>query len=262
MMQLSQLCSMILRWIGKRVPDVKYIRAIPNILLRPINNYIGSKDQRIVNVLGFKMALNPKECVDIALFLSPQLYDHKEITFIHKKFSNDCVFLDIGANIGFWSLYFSYFYPKARIISIEANPITFDILKKNININNFNISAFNVGVADKSGTMSLYCNNSGNRGGDTFVYNSANRDNIISVNVKTLFEILLDAKIEKIDVMKMDIEGMELIVLRKFFSEARPEIWPRFICLETSHDDTLRSFIIEFGYRVIFTTRENAIFER
>lgn len=140
--------------------------------------------------------------------------------------------------------------------------MTFEILKKNIELNRSNITAVQAGVADKSGMMSLYCNNSGNRGGDSFSCKFSNRDNVISVHVKTLSEILLDSKIEKIDVMKMDIEGMELIVLQHFFSEVRREIWPRFICLETVHDHNLSSFILEFGYKVVLTTKENAIYER
>ena len=42
------------------------------------------------------------------------------------------VIVDIGANIGFFTLYGHINYPKSRIIAVEANPINFNIFKNNI----------------------------------------------------------------------------------------------------------------------------------
>jgi len=92
------LIKTLLRLIGRAVPDIRFVRAIPNRILKPLHKALGF-DGGIVNVLGFQMRLDPNECVDGWLWFSPHLYDRIEIDFLMKHFPNDGVFLDVGANI-------------------------------------------------------------------------------------------------------------------------------------------------------------------
>lgn len=39
--------------------------------------------------------------------------------------------MDVGANIGFWSLRFAHAFPQANVLAIEANPNTFQVLREN-----------------------------------------------------------------------------------------------------------------------------------
>jgi FkbM family methyltransferase len=251
----------LLRLIGQHIPNISLVRAIPNRILKPIHLQF-NRDIRVVDVLGFKMKLDPAECVDGNLYFSPQLYDKNEIMYLIKKMPKDGVFVDVGGNIGFWGLYFSSILPKSKIFVIEANPDTCNVLRENISLNRFsNITLINVGVSDECGKMDLWCNDDGNRGADSFLGVDIDMKRSISVIVKPLFQVLLEAGASRMDVMKIDIEGFELKVLTKFFLDAPHELWPRFICVEVSHDNNVIFALENLGYKNLIAVGENCVFE-
>lgn len=251
----------LLRLVGHHVPDIRYIRAIPNRILKPLHMALGL-GSGVVEVMSFKMKLNPQECVDGWLWFSPHLYDRVEIGFLLKHFPPDGVFLDVGANIGFWSLRFAHANPGARVFTIEANPLTFQVLNENIELNHLeNVVSLQVGVSDSVGELSLYCNITGNRGGDSFSSYAEGRENAVKVGVKPLANIFREAGITKVDVMKMDIEGFEERVLRTFFQEASRSSWPRYICAEILHAPEIVKLLQKKGYQVCVRSRENSVFK-
>jgi FkbM family methyltransferase len=257
----QNVISGLLRWLGRQTPNIRYVRAISNRLLKPLHSVLGFEGG-VVDVLGFKMRLEPKECVDGNLWFAPHLYDRAEISFLLERMPQDGVFVDVGANIGFWSLYFAHVFPLAKICAIEANPATFLVLRENIEINAFrNIMAFHVGVSDNVGELPLYCNDTGNRGGDSFADYADNRNRCVMVAVKPLANILASAGIERVDVMKMDIEGFEERVLTRFFAEAPRGLWPHFICAEVSHVPKVVSLLQKVGYRLALSATENCVLE-
>ncbi len=251
----------LLRWVGHRVPDIRYVRAIPNQILMRLHNSM-RLNGGLVDVLGFKMRLDPRECVDAQLWFAPHLYDKREIDFLFQRFPQTGVFLDVGANVGFWSLRFSQAFPSASIYSIEANPSTFQLLQENIHVNNFtNIKPLNVGVSDDFGELPLYCNDTGNRGGDSFVVGSDHRKRTVIVTVKPLYAIITDLHVKTIDVLKMDIEGLEEKVINQFLVDAPVNLWPRLICAEISHAPSVMESLEAVGYRLALKARENRIYE-
>ena len=209
------------------------------------------------------MRLEPRECVDGNLWFAPHLYDRAEISFLKARMPKDGVFVDIGANVGFWTLYFSGAFPLARICSVEANPSTFQLLRENIEINGFqNIITVQGGVSDDVGELPLYCNDTGNRGGDSFADYACRRSRRVMVDVRPLAEILIAVGLERVDAMKLDIEGFEEKVLTRFFANAPCALWPRLICAEVTHLPNIASVLRSMGYRLALSARENCVFER
>jgi len=250
----------LLRWIGRKTPNIPYVRAIPNRLLKPLHLTFGMEGG-VVEVLGFRMHLEPNECVDGNLWFAPHLYDRDEIRFLIQQMPEDGIFVDVGANIGFWSLYFSHFYPRSRICAIEANPETFSVLLENIKINAFhNIIPIHVGVSDNTGELPLYCNDRDNRGADSFADYANNKARYVLVAVKPLVPILVAAGVTRIDVLKMDIEGFEARVLVRFFAEAPRRLWPSFICVEVSHVPQVVPLLQKRGYCIVLSSGENCVF--
>jgi len=226
-----------------------------------LHNSIGLKGG-LVDVLGFKMRLDPRECVDAQLWFAPHLYDKPEIDFLCQRFPQTGVFLDVGANIGFWSLRFSQLFPSARIYAMEPNPSTFQVLQENVDVNNFtNIETLNVGVSEDFGELPLYCNDTGNRGGDSFVLGAGHRKRTVIVTVKPLYAIIADCDIKSIDLLKMDIEGFEEKVINRLFLEVPHNLWPRLICVEISHVPSVMELLESVGYRLVLKARENRIYE-
>lgn len=257
---IKNILRRILRTIGKLTPNVRYVRAIPNLILKPIHTRLGLGGG-VVDVMGFRMLLDPAECVDAQLWFAPEAYDSTELKFLTAHYKGG-TFLDIGSNIGFWSLYFRHNFPAAQIHAIEANPETYKILKKNVELNNANnIRCHNFGVAGSQGVLPLYLNKTGNRGGDSLSSHEPDRPKTY-IQVRKLSSYLHEAGISEIELIKMDIEGMEMEVLEDLFSNASPTHQPKLICAETTHSDAITSFLQKNGYSIVCKAKENTIFEK
>lgn len=93
------------------------------------------------------------------ILFMPKYFEYEERALLDKVLQDDCTFIDIGANSGFYILFASKFItePKGVILALEPNAITFEWLKTNIEIDGLNqrILALPIGVADHSGEFSL-----------------------------------------------------------------------------------------------------------
>jgi FkbM family methyltransferase len=143
---------------------------------------------------------------------------------------NGQTILDIGANQGFYTMRAKYYAPQSRILAFEPNPCEYAMLQKNIAGNNLDgVEAVRraVGVESSEITMEIVPQ-IGPIGGrsvriperkwmkDEFV-------KTISVQSVSLDEILETYNIGSVDILKMDVEGMELDILSHFH---------RFACVE------------------------------
>jgi FkbM family methyltransferase len=118
----------------------------------------------------------------------------------------DITLLDIGANIGLFSM---YAYPMCKTIhAIEPCKEHCDTIKKNMDYNGIkNVNIHQIAIANKNGEMTLH--HSDNKtahnllvGGDGEV-----------VKTKTLDVFFEENKIKHVDFIKLDIEGSEFEVL-------------------------------------------------
>jgi FkbM family methyltransferase len=189
------------------------------------------RDAVEADVLGFRMKLEPAECIDGGLLFYPHLYEHHEIAFLKRNLRSGDVFLDIGANIGFYSLIASPIVGnQGMVLAIEADPYNYQKLIMNLKVNNIeNVQALNVGVSDKEEILRLGLNVTGNRGGNSFLSTSKHG---IHVNCHPLSALLKNNHIEKIGGAKFDIEGFEFRVLDGFFNDADHSLYPNFIIIE------------------------------
>jgi FkbM family methyltransferase len=126
--------------------------------------------------------------------------------------SQDIV-LDIGAQVGIFSVFASKFAKEGKIFSFEPVPENFEGLKENIRINDSkNITPLQVAISDRKGTKNLFI--SENSGGHSF-YESISRGSGKKVKVSTisLNDFIKENKIKKVDYLKMDCEGAEYSIL-------------------------------------------------
>lgn len=134
-----------------------------------------------------------------------KLHETDEMLFILRSLREEDLFVDIGANIGSYSILASGVV-GAKTISFEPIPSTFEYLTKNLLINNLTskVNAICMGLSDKVGKLNFTSNL------DTV--NHITRDDIsaISVPVSTLNLILKD---NHPTIIKIDVEGYEIPVL-------------------------------------------------
>jgi FkbM family methyltransferase len=249
--------------IGRCLPRWPHASAVVNRLLKPL--YLRKRRKDVwSDVHGFPMRLDPHECIEGNLLFCPQLYEHKEIAFLRKHLQPGDVFVDVGANIGLFSLVGSRAVgERGRVVAIEPDPVNFSRLDEHIRRNDVgNIQTLCCGVSDREEILPLGINTSGNRGGSSFL--SRGRETV-PVRCHPLYELLLQNGIARIDAMKIDIEGMEYQELKQFFHRAPPEMIPRFVIAEQMPSPTkcgnsdIARLLREFDYRVEFRTVDNYV---
>ena len=123
------------------------------------------------------------------------------------------VIIDAGSNIGLSVIYFAEKYPSARIIAIEPEDSNYKLLKKNTE-GYSNIHLIKAGVWNSVGESTILMGEGGRK--DGFVVGTENDyQNIKTLkkvgNIKTVTidKILHDFNFEKVDILKIDIEGSE-----------------------------------------------------
>ena len=124
------------------------------------------------------------------------------------------VILDVGANIGLAALYFRAQYPDAEIVAIEPDPQTFAKLERNLG-DDPRIRPVNVAVAAEPGELQLF------RPTGYSIASSLKRDEpdqgeYARVRAETLDGLCTELSLDRIDLVKLDVEGAELEAFRGF----------------------------------------------
>lgn len=181
---------------------------INKLLLLVIPEYIEKGKSRIY--------LNSEDpVISSALFFG--IYENAETVFLKRNLGEKDLFIDVGANIGYYSVMaLEKIGDGGIILSIEPEPKSYEILQKNIAINNGDgISRlFSFALSDKLGKQNLYL--SKDNKGDNRLFDFNEGGDIIEIETTTL-DLLLDK--ECIDIsnrktfIKIDVQGGEGNVL-------------------------------------------------
>lgn len=220
-----------------------------------------------VERFGARMRLHPynNNCEKKVLF-TPQFFDPEELAFLKSRLEGGFTFLDIGANIGAYALFVAALAgPRARILAVEPQPDVFDRLTYNIAQNPFGtVKAVACAVADKAGELTLFVDPR-NRGESSLKIVGTNEGARIRVPAVTLLDLARSEGIDRIDAIKLDVEGAEDLILEPFLREAPAALHPKFLLVEDGTDQwqiDLPALLERHGYRRILRTRLNLIFER
>jgi FkbM family methyltransferase len=116
------------------------------------------------------------------------------------------VIFDLGSNVGGALLYFSLKYPEAKIFGFEPDPVNFERLQKNI-ISLPNVKIFNMAVAGENGVRNFFVYP--DKGISSSLTQRIEGQQPVSVITKNLDSLIIDLKLEKIDLLKIDVEGAE-----------------------------------------------------
>ncbi len=163
---------------------------------------------------NFYMLLNPTEHIQQQLFWYG-CYE-KELGDLLKKMlrAND-VFIDIGANIGYFSLLSANISPSVKVISFEPVKALFEKLNENISINdNKNILTINAAIGEVNEQRELFLSDTDNLGMSSFQQPENYSGRKEKVQVMVFDDWFKTSGLTKIDLIKLDIEGSELAALK------------------------------------------------
>ncbi|TCT12683.1 FkbM family methyltransferase [Tepidamorphus gemmatus] len=245
-------------WLGKRCAFLA--RRLAMMTFR------GSLD---VEVFGQRMRLYPFNNVsEKRILFTPQFFDPLERQLLAGRIGADFVFIDIGANIGAYSLFVAGLAGHgARILAIEPQPDVFERLVANISLNpSGTVKAIGCALADREGEMTLFLATR-NKGESSVKFQGAPLEEGQSVQVpaRTLLGLIEDEGLDHIDAIKIDVEGAEDLILIPFLRDAPPRLLPRLFIVENARGRWQTDCIAELeamGYAIIAETRLNVVLER
>ena len=146
-------------------------------------------------------------------------YESKSVNIVRKWHVGSAVGIDIGANIGLFSLQAinPEMNPDAKILAFEPNPLTFSRLQLTIEENSLsnNIVAFPLAISENTELAKFSLHSDILCSGDgIFDTGRAGLSKNIIVHVTTLDSLNNIFGLKRLDWIKIDVEGAELLVLR------------------------------------------------
>lgn len=221
---------------------------------------------------GNKMYLDPSDIGLSKELLLSGTREELQTKIIKEMVKKGMVVLEIGANLGYYALIEASIIGKeGKIYAIEPVPRNFEILNKNIDINGYRdtVDTFCVAASSQCGTSVIKLTEESNRNTmlhDSNIMSDWMRNHVIEekmvgdleVNTITIDEFLKDK--EKIDMLRMDIEGYEVEAF-KGMSDTLKNVDSLIIALEVhpqlfkNPQDTigkLMSELIQLGFEPMY----------
>ena len=183
-----------------------------------------------------------KNCKEITRALRENRMFHPEIMgWIENHIHSDSTFIDIGSNIGIYSIYIAKKYKNTHTISVEAHPEVFGLLKENKNLNNIdNMDVVNLAASNVDGDI---------------------------LKMSSLVEPIKEFRGKPVSVIKIDVQGYDYYALlgcENIIKQYKPVIiieWEQEMIpdknINFSH---LENYMNKFGYKLTKSYNKDFLF--
>lgn len=163
----------------------------------------------VTDVLGHRMRLDATDRGELAIH---GIYEPLATDLVRSEIKPGDVVLDVGANIGYYTLIFARCVgTKGRVFAFEPEPGNFALLQENVAANGYrNVTLARLAVSDRAGRAQLYVDR--DNAGDCRMYDSHDRRPSVDIETIRLDDHL--ASLDRLDLIKMDIQGAEPAALR------------------------------------------------
>lgn len=169
-------------------------------------------------------------------------YEKEDSEMIYKLISPESHIIDIGANIGWYTLHIARMLTSGSIHCFEPIPETFQKLQDNIQINGLsNIVCNPIALSEKKQQLSFYYNPK--QTGASSSRNITENDEVVKLELDsiTLDDYVAMKQLTQIDFIKCDVEGAELFVFQgasHVLTTFKPVVFT----------EMLRKWAAKFGY--------------
>jgi FkbM family methyltransferase len=230
-------------------------------VFKPLDLFHGVKKNIQINGSNFQLHID--DWVQQNVFFLGE-YEPAELKAIKPYLKEDSVFIDVGANFGWYSLFSSFVIGnQGKVIAFEPFPENFRRLSQNISLNpNRKIIAENLAVGQQKGSLDLFYNNQEQNLG-MVSKNATPNSRKKNVPMIAFDDYVSDNKIDKIDFIKIDIEGAELQALmgmKEVLRKLKPVLLVE-ILKEQNDRNSILSFLSGLGYQQFYITNDGAISE-
>lgn len=193
------------------------------------------------------------------------LYEPETISLFKKIVKPGMTIIDVGAHIGYYARIASELVGgSGTVYAFEADPENFILLQKNIGRLK-NIKSYRLAISDKTGQIDFY--HYDEKSGVGSVLPNVPLDfkkTKISVRAANLDSFLQKNDVNKVDIIKMDIEGGEYAALqgmKKILSENKNlaliiEFAPAWVRAAGNTPLNFLNFIESFGFQIFAITKQ------
>jgi len=208
----------LIAWVFKITFKIKFFRhyyfALYKRLFRPYNLFKGvSIKCKYSDTLRIKADL--EDWIQQNIFFTG-VYDSKSVRFVKDTLNEGDTFLDIGANIGCFTLVAAQKVRRSgRVIAFEPVEFVSKKLEHNILINKLdNVTVVRKAVYERDTHIKLHVARKENLGMSSILKHDTESGEVLNVEAVSLDEYLKNKNINEVKIIKLDIEGAELPALK------------------------------------------------
>jgi FkbM family methyltransferase len=200
-----------------------------------------------------------KNNIENKLLLSSKVREREELALLKTYLRKGGIFIDIGANIGYYSL-MATTLGASKVLAFEPNETVRERFEFNIRSNNLEnkITCISAALGTIEGSLPLSVD-SNDLGAGTLIHNGTSNETTL-VKVRRLDNVLKECSVNKIDALKIDVEGYEFEALSPLLT-VPSSLFPSLLIIEHAHKDLWKediiSLLIKKGYSVIGQNRAN-----
>jgi FkbM family methyltransferase len=166
------------------------------------------------------------------------------------------IILDIGANIGGFSSWMARYFNKGKIYCFEPQRLVYQILCANMSINNLdNVYAYNIALGNQTSKIKFLepnYNVPNDFGTFSLVRDTIKeKSNEIIIDMYSLDDFVDQYQISQLDLLKIDTEGMEIMILQggqRSIKKFKPVLFIEYSDGVDSWHDQIEIFLNEYNY--------------
>ena len=223
------MSSFRLSFAAKRLFSRSYYRKLCSVLKHPLHFYsVLVRKLPPFHSRPIRLSLKNGDSITIpdfwTLFVFDEVHvDHcYELPEIMRRGPFEGI-IDVGANVGIFTLRAKQLWPKAKIISIEPEPANFTRLSHLISQNSLNdVHPLQIGIGAECGCAELHLGGRNIAGHS--MYKGAGSTASISIPIKTLAGILQEHNLRGRVMMKIDCEGCEHPLIQSLTTDVAKSI--------------------------------------
>lgn len=173
---------------------------------RILHTLCPKEGERNARVFGCRVGLDLRDYIQRSIYLG--VFEPYESAQVGHYLKPGMTFVDVGANVGYYTLMAAASVGgTGRVLAFEPSPYAFNRLEETVRRNNLpNVRALQVGLSDAPGVMSLFMPDKPGNHSPSMVPNGGHP---VEVPVRRLDDCLEEYRVERVDLMKIDVEGFE-----------------------------------------------------
>jgi len=239
-------------FLGKSV----FLRPLRNLFFRKNGRYIESRSQVARDYEDYKVTFAFFASIQVASKAARRgmentlLKNSIKLIKRYKRKDAKCIVIDIGTNFGYLSLVWANTIAnRGKVYSFEPHPDMFKSFSKSIEVNQLQqiINAQNIALGETTGTIEL---NLAHTSANVLELSSIReKNNKLQAPVASLDDFSEDFNIENCDLIKIDVDGIELSILKgaqDFIKRFKP-----ILIVETNNDSNIIDLVENMGYTTL-----------